>query len=204
MLHWKDKSEEAKGSQWKDDKGSQADITEGNCSKLLFLSKNTFLGNFLVKCCLCALLWPRFSLTISLFQLEAFCKEAFGNVSAYRHHETQKKELKKVREERKGKGAGAGTIPRYRVEQGLPWWPYMERFSDHTMASESNQIPNIEVVTVGLKWIPVPTLPALEHGKKCLQYLWEGCWALTLPYMEQVNGIALTQLWGEAIDPGVS
>lgn len=46
VLHWKDKSKEAKGSQPKDHKGTPADITEGNCSKLLLLSKNTFLGNF--------------------------------------------------------------------------------------------------------------------------------------------------------------
>lgn len=105
MLHWKDKSEEPQGTQPKDDKRTQADIAEGNCSKLLLLSKNTFLGNFLVKCTLlyfCTPLWPRFFLTISFFyfQLETFCKEAFGNVSACRHYETQKKEWKKERERR--------------------------------------------------------------------------------------------------------
>lgn len=43
-------------SQPKDDKGNQSDITEENSSKLLFLSRNIFLENFSVKCCLCTML----------------------------------------------------------------------------------------------------------------------------------------------------
>lgn len=44
MLHWKDKSEEAKGSQPQDDKGTQACIAEGTCLEFLFLSGNIFFG----------------------------------------------------------------------------------------------------------------------------------------------------------------
>lgn len=45
VLHWKDKNKAAKERQPKDDKGTQADITEGNCLKLLSLrthSQGTF------------------------------------------------------------------------------------------------------------------------------------------------------------------
>lgn len=54
VLHWKDKNKAAKGRQSKNDKGTQADITEGNCLKLLSL-RICSRGIFWVKCYLCTL-----------------------------------------------------------------------------------------------------------------------------------------------------
>lgn len=42
----------------------------------------------------------------------------------------------------------------------------MKQFSDHMMASESNQVPSIRLITVDLKQIPVPMMPAFEDGEK--------------------------------------
>lgn len=46
------------------------------------------------------------SYNIFLFQQETFCKEAFGNVSVYRHDKTQKAAFKKVGKGRVWKRSG--------------------------------------------------------------------------------------------------
>lgn len=76
------------------------EIAQSCCCFLRIHSWGTFWWN--VPCCTSV---PRcdpdsFLQYLFFFQLETFCKEAFGNVSACRHYETQKKEWKKEREGR--------------------------------------------------------------------------------------------------------
>lgn len=77
-------------------------------------------------------------------------------------------------------------------------------FSGNCSLQFSCEIPSTKLVTTDIKWIFMLSLSAFAYGEKYMQNLREGWWALALPSVGQLSGVAWIQLWGEAADPELS